>query len=296
VSPDSRHVFAALRSPPFSVATFAIDPDHGTLAYAGSGPLAEDMACIATDRTSSFLLGASYVGSCVTVSPIGRDGVVGPMLQRVATLPNAHAVMTDASNRHVLHTSLGGDAVYQQVFDPVTGTLQPNQPAFVSVDAHAGPRHFVFSADARFVFVLCELDGSIHVLPYDAETGRLGPTQQRASTLPQQFSGKPWAADVHVTPDGNYLYASERTSSTLAAFRIDEATGALTPLGSFPTATQPRSFAIDPSGELLVAAGERSSGVTVHAIDATGALRALSHEATGDAPSWIEIVSLAVRP
>ena len=175
---------SALRNEPYSAATFAIDAKTGKLAYVGSGPLADAMAYIATDRSGKFLLCASYGGGKIAVNPIGGNGVVSPAQQVIASQPNAHAVLADRANRHVLYTSLGNDYVGQLVFDAATGKLTPNDSPTMSVKAKAGPRHFRFSPDERFVYLLCELDASIYVFPYDAATGRLAKETQIASALP----------------------------------------------------------------------------------------------------------------
>jgi 6-phosphogluconolactonase len=293
VSPDKRFLTVGLRTEPYSAAAFAVDAKTGKLGFVGSGPLADAMAYIGTDRGGKFLLCASYGGGKITVNPIGANGVVGSTLQVIANRPNAHAVIADRANRHVLYTSLGNDTVGQLLFDAATGRLTPNDPPSVSVKAKAGPRHFRFSPDERFVYLLCELDASIYVLPYDAATGRLAKETQVASALPPGFAGKPWAADIHVTPDGKFLYASERTSSTLAAFRIDGKSGALAPIASYPTEKQPRGLAIDPSGRTLLAVGQLSNSLTSYAIEAErGTLRPLKQYPVGKNPNWIEIVSL----
>jgi 6-phosphogluconolactonase len=112
--------------------------------------------------------------------------------------------------------------------------------------------------------------------------------------LPPGFDGKPWAADIHLTPDGRFLFASERTSSTLAGFRVDAATGQLTAIGSVPTEKQPRGFAIDPSGRFLAAVGELSDGMTVYAIDQTsGVLSKQASYPVGKKPNWVEFVGFS---
>jgi 6-phosphogluconolactonase len=293
VSPDKRFLFVGLRNEPYSAATFAIDLKTGKLSFVGSGPLADAMAYIATDRSGKFLLSASYGGGKIAVNPIGDNGVVKPAQQVIAGQPNAHAVIADRANRHVLYTSLGADLVGHLMFDAATGWLTPNDPPSVSVKAKAGPRHFRFSGDERFVYLLCELDASIYIFPYDAATGRLAKETQIVSALPKDFSGKPWAADIHLTPDGKFLYASERTSSTLAAFRVDPKSGALAPIGFYQTETQPRGFAIDPTGRTLLAVGQLSNGLTSYAIDPErGGLRPLRQYPVGKNPNWIEIVNL----
>lgn len=291
LSPDKTRLFVGLRNEPFSVATFAIDGTNGKLSFIGSGPLPDSMCSIAVDASGRHLAAASYGGNKVVLSPIGADGVVQAVNQIVATEPNAHCILFDPTNRYVLHTSLGGGLVYQQIFDAESGTLMPNTPNTVRVTDKGGPRHLVFAPDARFVYVMDELDAVIHVFPWDAATGTMKATTQSVTALPPGFAGKPWGADIHVTPDGNFLYASERTSSTLAAFRVDGASGALMAFATYPTERQPRGFAIDPSGDYLIAAGQLSDSVTVHAINrSSGALTALNRYAVGKNPNWIEIV------
>jgi 6-phosphogluconolactonase len=293
ISPEKHRLYAALRNEPYTAVTFDIDAKTGKLKLVGPGPLADSMAYIAIDRTGRFLLGASYGGNKVTVNPIGPNGVIAPASQVVDTQPNAHAVIFDPTNRYVLHTSLGGDVVYQQKFDPKAGKLSPNDPLTVSVKAKGGPRHLVFSPDRKFVYLVDELDAAIYVFPWDAKTGTLMKETQVASALPKGFEGKPWAADIHLTPDGRYLYASERTSSTLAAFRVDAKTGALSSIGSYATEKQPRGFAIDPSGRYLLAVGQLSNSMTSYAIDKkTGALTKLKETPMGKNPNWVEIVAL----
>ena len=83
------------------------------------------------------------------MNAIGPNGVIAPAQQVVATEPNAHCIIFDPTNRYVLHTSLGGDVIYQQKFDAKTGKLTPNDPPTVSVKAKGGPRHLVFSPDEQ---------------------------------------------------------------------------------------------------------------------------------------------------
>jgi 6-phosphogluconolactonase len=251
------------------------------------------MAYVVTDRTGKFLLSASYFGNKVTVNPIGSDGVVQQVQQSIPTEPNAHCILTDPSNRYVLHTSLGSDVVYQQKFDAKTGKLSPNDPPTVNVTTKSGPRHLIFSPNEKFVYLVNEAEASIHVFPWDASSGTLKKEIQVATVLPKGFSGRPWAADIHLTPDGKFLYSSERTSSTLAAFRVDPEKGTLTSIDSYPTAKQPRGFNIDPSGRYLLSVGQLSDSMTSYSIDkVTGKLTKLKEYPMGKNPNWVEIVTL----
>lgn len=293
VSPDKRVLYVALRSQPFRVLSFAIDPASGKLRKLGEAPLADSMANIDTDATGRWLFAASYPGHKITVNSIDKDGLVGAVQQLIPTAPNAHAIHADASNRHVFATSLGGDNLSSWRFDAASGRLSPNEPALTPVTPEkSGPRHFVWDRDQRHMYVLDELDAGLHVMDYDAARGTLRAVQ-RTTTLPAGFTGKPWAADLHLSPDGRLLYASERTSSTLSTFRVDPATGQLQPLGQVPTEKTPRGFAVDSSGRFLIAAGQDSHSVSVHPIDAASGLPGTpTRTPAGKNPNWVEIVDL----
>src|SRR5438034_4251059 len=292
VSPDRRFLYVGTRGEPKIAAGFAIDPASGKLKHVANGPLADSMAYIATDRTGKFLLGASYPGHKITVNPIGPPGTVQPPHQVLTDHPNAHSILADASNRHVLAATPGNDRVNQFKFDASTGMLTPNTPPSVRVKDKAGPRHFAFHPNGKLVYVLGELDGAVYVFDYDAATGQLK-EKQSISALPPDCQGKPSAADLHITPDGKFLYGSERTSSTLAGFKVDPAHGTLSPIGSVPTEKQPRGFNIDASGRYLLAVGQLSHGMSSYAIDpASGKLIKLKEYPMGKNPNWVEIIDL----
>jgi 6-phosphogluconolactonase len=290
VSPDRRILYVGTRGEPKIVAGFAIDPATGRLKHLASGPLPDSMAYISTDRTGRYLLGASYPGNKVTVSPIGPPGMVRAPQQILPDHPKAHAILADAGNRHVLVPTLGNDKVNQFDLDPTTGRLSPATPPSVSVKEKAGPRHFVFHPNGRLVYVIGELDGFVYVFDYDAARGQLK-LKQSVSALPPDFQGKPAAADLHVTPDGRFLYGSERTSSTLAGFRVNP-DGTLIAIGSVATEKQPRGFNIDPTGRFLLAVGQISHALSSYRIDpGTGKLTKLKEYPMGQNPNWVEILA-----
>ena len=275
----------------YAVATFALDPYSGLPTRLGTTPLADTMAYLATDGSGRYLLGASYAGHRVTVNAIGPDGTVGELLQSLPTAPKAHCILTDSCNRHVLYTSLGADLVYVQGFDAGGAVPLTPDPATLSMPTGSGSRFLAFAPDNRFVYVNGELDGSVAVLPYDGLTGRLQPAVQTQSILADDFSGKPWAADLKLTPDGRHLYVSERTGSTVTAFAVEAGGAALRRLAIVPSVRQPRALGIDPAGRFLVAAGQLSNSVAVYAIDpAGGALSWLAEYPAGRNPTWIEIL------
>ena len=291
VSPDRRSLYVGLRSSPYSVVTLAIGQAGGRLTELAKAPLAADMAYLSIDRTGRFLFGASYFNDLISVNAIGQQGRLKPQPATVIpTRPKAHAILPDPSNRWVLATNLGGDIILQYAFDAATGALTPNTPPFVATAAGAGPRFLAFHPAGRFVYATDELGDAVSIFAFDTRTGRLtaaGSTKVAAAGV----AGKP--ADLHITPDGRFLYVSERTSNTLVGWRIDAETGALTPIGRTPTEAMPRGFAIDPRGRYLLSVGQDSNAMTSFAIDPTsGALTPVFHIGMGRNPNWVEIVDI----
>lgn len=292
LNPRRDRLYAARRSEPREALAFAIDAASGNLEQMGAGPLPHSMAAIATDRSGRYLFSASYGGNLVAVNAIDGQGVVGRTLQVVPTGANAHAILPSASNHFVFSTSLGGGVVQQFRFDAGTGRLTPNTPPAFAPRKGASPRHFVLSPDSRFVYLLNELDARIDVLACDAFGGTLSALQS-IDTLAPGFTDEPWAADLHLTPDGRFLYASERRSDTLSAFRVDTVTGTLSPIGHVLTEAQPRGFNITSDGRFLIAAGQKSQRLRLYRIDtASGALSPIGDAPVGRGANWVESTML----
>jgi 6-phosphogluconolactonase len=314
VSPDKRFLIAAVRSKPFQAYSYSIDKSSGALNLIGTGTLAESYPYIALDRSGHFLLGASYGANQVGVNPVGADGRVGEPIQVIPTARNAHSIRTDNTNRFVFVPHLGTDQVFQFLFDEKSGRLAANTPPVLQLKQGSGPRHLIVSSDNRFVYLLNELTGMVTTLSLDPNAGTLKeldsvsvlpPDTKLVPGVPRGAVGTPganqaprntandiWASDLHLTPNGRWLYAAERTSSTLGALRVDTASGKLTYLGSTSTEKQPRGFNIDPTGRFVVVSGEQSDTISSYAIDAeTGALKLIGRYPTGKGANWVEIVS-----
>ncbi|UWU69407.1 lactonase family protein [Bradyrhizobium sp. NC92] len=292
ITPDHRVLIAGIRSQPYVAVSFAIDPKTGELSHLGNGPLADSMAYIAIDRSGKFLFSASYGGNKVALNPLLGNGVAGEPKQVIPTGLNAHAFLPSPDNRFAFATNLGSDQVLAFAFDAAAGTLTPSDPPVHKVPEKSGPRHFVFHPGGKFVYLLHELNGDVAAFTYKARSGAWDEIQ-RTTALPDGFSGKPWGADIHITPDGRFLYASERTTSTLTAYKVDGSSGKLTTIGSVPTEKQPRGFQVDPAGRYLAAVGELSDSMTVYAIDqGSGALAKLKSYPTGKKPNWVEFLNL----
>ena len=314
VSPDKKYLFAAVRAKPFTAVSYSIDRKSGKLKQVGRGPLAESFPYIWADKTGKFLLGASYGANMVSVNPIGRDGKVGEPLQVIPTARNAHSIVTDRTNKFVFVPHLGTDQIFQFRFDDKSGKLTANTPPVVQMRSGTGPRHIIISADNKFAYLLSELVATVTTLSLDPKTGQLKETSIASFLAPESklVPGAPrgaisgpgtnappprdvsndiWASDLHLTPNGKFLYALERTGNQIGAMSVDAATGKLTYLSTTPTEKQPRGFQIDPSGKYMVVTGEKSETISVYSIGDNGALQLLKQYPTGKGSNWVEIVS-----
>ena len=318
VSPSKKHLYAVIRSQPTRVLTYAIDPATGALTQKASAPLPDSMPYVSTDHTGRYLFTASYGGDKLAVSPIGENGLVeAEASQVIATGRNAHAILPDRSNKFVYATTLGANQVLQFVFDGKTGKLTANEPASVSPAAGHGPRHMAFSPDNKNLYVLNELSGHVTQYAVDAGKGTLtlvesissvpaeaglvwgapqapaGAAAAPAAAAPKDDKPKVWAADIQITPNGKFLYSTERTSNKIALFTVTAETGKLAYVTNFATEAQPRGIKIDPSGQYLVASGEKSDRLSVYKIDqSTGKLGELSRYPVGNGANWVEIVDV----
>jgi len=314
VSPDKKYLFAAVRAKPFTAVSYSIDRKSGKLKEVGRGPLAESFPYIWADKTGKFLLGASYGANLVSVNPIGRDGKVGEPLQVIPTARNAHSIVTDRTNKFVFVPHLGTDQIFQFRFDDKSGKLAANTPPVVQMRSGTGPRHIIISADNKFAYLLSELVATVTTLSLDPKTGQLKETSVASFLAPESklVPGAPrgaisgpgtnappprdvsndiWASDLHLTPNGKFLYALERTGNQIGAMSVDTATGKLTYLSTTPTEKQPRGFQIDPSGKYMVVTGEKSETLSIYSIGDNGALQLLKQYPTGKGSNWVEIVS-----
>ncbi len=269
-----------------AITAFAIDQTHGTLtplnhqSSGGSGP-----CHLVVDRLGKNVLVANYGSGSVACLPIAPDGRLGPETSFIQHRgsganperqqgPHAHSINLDAEGRFAVAADLGLDKVFIYRFDATSGKLAPNDPAFVKVAAESGPRHFAFHPGGRFGYVINEMANTVTAFAYDAEKGLLTEIQT-ISTLPADFKGKSYTAEVQVHPSGKFLYGSNRGHDSIAIFAIEPSTGKLSAAGFEPTGGKnPRNFAIDPTGAFLLAENQDSNTIVVFRIDPqTGALR-----------------------
>ncbi len=309
IHPDRKHLYAAGEIGDFggkktgAVSAFAIGADGAlTLlnqqASEGQGP-----CHLVVDKAGTHVLVANYGSGTAAVLPIGADGRLAPASCTVRNEgkgpnarrqegPHAHSINLDAANRFAFLADLGLDRIFIYRYDGAAGTLAPNNPPAGVCAPGAGPRHFSFHPNGTFAYVINELLCTVTAFAYDAAKGSLAEVQT-VPTLPEGFSGSNTTAEVQLTPDGRFLYGSNRGHDSLAVFAVDPATGNLTPRGHAPAGGKtPRNFGIDPTGRWLLCAHQGSDSIAVFGIDAaTGALSPTGQTLTVGKPVCVKMIA-----
>jgi len=274
VSKDNKYLYAVSELGGNDAASgfiysYKINPDH-SLTETGKLSTESYAPCnIEIDKTGEFVFVSNYVGGVVVVYKKKADGSLEKKQKINLDNPessNAHSVSISANNKHAYIADLGNDKIRIFDFDAEKGLLTLNKQPFLELEKGSGPRHFTFSKDDKTAYSINELNSSISVFEIN-ESGGLH-LIQNISSLPDDFTDKNSAADIHLHPSGKFLYASNRGHNSIAAFKIDENSGKLEGIGY--TSTQgktPRNFALSPDGSYLYAANQDSNTISIFKID-----------------------------
>ena len=289
-------------APGGAVSAFAVDGRTGALTLRNQEPSRGGAPCyVSLDATNKVALVANYGSGNVSVLPIRADGSLAPPTttdqhrgqgphknQRTA---HAHCFLPGPGNRFAFAVDLGTDTVYRYRLAPAQGTTaRLPAPAFVARPG-AGPRHLTFAPDGRRAYLISELNSSLTALTYDAAQGTLQETET-VSTLPAGYTGESYCADVHVAPDGRFVYGSNRGHNSIVVFAVDAQTGRLTLVQHEPVqGNWPRNFTLDPTGRLLLVANQRSNNIVAFRVDPqTGRLTPTGQTARLPAPVCLKLV------
>ncbi len=233
---------------------------------------------LAIDATNRWLVVANHVTSSLAVLPRGEDGALGELVDLVALsgpigphrveqpFSKPHQVVFDPSNRFLAVPDKGLDRTFVFRLDPASGKLTAIEAPPALSREGAGPRHIAFHPDGRLAYVINELDSTISALRFDPASGALTPFQI-VSSLPDSFVGASRGAEIEVSADGRFVYASNRGHDSLAVFAIDPADGRLSPIEWRASGGKtPRFFALAPDRQFLFAASEDSDLIMPFAV------------------------------
>jgi 6-phosphogluconolactonase len=274
-------------APDNAISAFAIAAD-GSLTLLNQQPSLGGAPCfVAVTPDGRFVLTANYVGGNVVMYSIGPDGRLAAASDNVqhdaahGRTPHAHSISLVPGGRYALACDLGLDKLFVYEIDPAREKLA--RRAVVDLPTGSGPRHLAFHPDGRTAYVINELNATMAVFAWDGRSGALAEVQI-VSTVPADYAGTSWCADVHVHPTGRFVYGSNRAHDSIVIYAVDQANGRLRVLGHEATRGQtPRNFALSPGGELLLVANQDSDTVVVFRVDVTTGQ--LIYLATNEAPT-----------
>lgn len=274
VSPNQKYVYAVNEDKPGNVTAYSFDKSSGRLTMINQQPSKGAHPCyVTTSSNGKFVLVGNYSSGTLSVYPIKKDNSLDTASQVITHTGSSvnkdrqesahvHATVLSKDNQYVFVPDLGMDKVMIYRFNNATGNLTPAIPSFKETKPGSGPRHFDFDPSNKYAYLMEELSGTVEVFAYN--NGKLK-SIQTISSHPKDYTGVKGSADIHVSPDGKFLYCSNRgESNTIAIFKINPANGKLTSIGFQSTmGLTPRNFNFDPSGNFLLAANQNSDNIVV---------------------------------
>jgi len=305
IAPDRQHVYAATETRTTnagSLSAFSLDRSAGALQFINKVPSGGDNPVyVSVHRSGRWVAIANYTGGSLSVFPIGAGGAVLPYVQYIRHTghgvdavrqdrPHVHSVIFSPDNRTLYAQDLGTDSISIYGFDSALGQPLRGSRA-VGTPPGSGPRHLTFHPNGRYAYLIEEMGGYVDVFQYYPGTGHLR-LLQRIAAHADTAKGPFRSADIHVSPDGRYLYATNRAESTIAIFAVDAAKGTLRRVGYQPTmGREPRNFMLDPTGQYLLVANQDTNTIVVFRVDKeTGLLQPTGERLDVPSPSCLQMV------
>jgi len=287
------------------VTAFEVNQENGDLTRLNSQVSAGWPCHISVDHTNQLVLTANYGAGSINAFPILEGGQLGPASDFVQHKgasgvnkerqegPHAHFILPDVKNKFAHVIDLGLDKVIRYGLDLKNGKLTSRDHPDVSFVCQpgSGPRHLVFHPFKEFAYLIHELSSTMSVLEYDSENG-LFTEIQTIPTIPLDFTSNNQCSAVHISPNGKFLYGSNRGHDTLVVYEVEEDTGKLKFVEHVSTGGKwPRDFGIDLTGNFLLAANQHTHNILVFKIDhQTGRLTPTQHEIKVPAPVCIKFI------
>ena len=286
-STKRKMLFVASRHKKSALTRFMVAPTSGELSFVNSTPLQYSHAYIALSNDEDMLIAASYPQNLVQSIVVKANGV--PATQHTfSDFPSAHAVAFSHSGQHIFVPSLGNDRVNLLSLSDNEVSILDGQ--YIQFPDGSGPRHLVIHPQNNVMYVLGELNAILYTLHLNNDTKQYEITQSTPLIdieIPTDFK----AADVKITANGKYLFATERSTNSLCSFEVLTSTQFVRKIACIQTEDWPRGIQIDNKNGLLLAAGQKSHHMSLYAIEKNGELRFIERYKTGEGPNWIEVVN-----
>jgi 6-phosphogluconolactonase len=303
VSNNNKFIYAVNEGPQGAVSSFTFNPATGKMVFINKQETqGADPCYVVTDKDQHNLFVANYSSGSLAVLPISKDGSIGAISQHIQDAgtgvnkerqegPHVHMAALSPNEKYLLYTDLGTDKLNVMRYKASkTPPLTPADQPFVKVDAGNGPRHLTFSADGKYVYLVQEIGGFINGYNYD--NGSLKQVQSVDMKTPE-MNGNVGSAAIHLSPDGRFLYASNRgNGNDIVQYSINTDNGQLTFVSRTPSLGKgPRDFIIDPAGKYLLIANQVGNNIVVYRLDpATGKPAGVIYEMQLGSPVCLKIV------
>jgi 6-phosphogluconolactonase len=302
ITGNRKFVYSGGENKPGEVSAFKFDYVTGKLELLNEQPSGASTVHVAVDKGQKNVFAAAYSGGNAMVFPINKDGSLAPAVQTLQDTgkgfnknrqeaPHVHSTKLSNDEKYLLTADLGTDKIGIYNYNPSKApVLTPADPQFETVKPGDGPRHFEFSPNGKYVYLVHEMGGDISA--YSFNKGKLTFLQNLSLTA-ADFKGRTSGADVHISPDGAYLYASNRGSANeITQYAINKNNGQLTFVERYPTDKTPRSFVIEPSGNFMLVAAQDGNTVTEFKIDkSTGKLTLMPEKIEVNQAVCVKLVS-----
>ena len=305
ISKDKKNVYSVSEGGEGKgINAFSFDVKTGKLTLLNSGSAGGNGPCyISVDDKKQTVFAGNYGGGSLSATRLNKDGSLSEDIQVIQHTgsgvnksrqekPHVHAVVLSPDNRFLLVPDLGTDKVNIYRYEPgSTNPLTSAEPAFASVNPGGGPRHLTFHPNGKHAYVILEMEGAIAA--FDYHNGKLE-GRQSISMLAPGFNGDVGAADIHISPDGKFLYGSNRgEANEIVIYSIDK-NGGLTYAGrQADLINTPRNFAIDPSGNFLLVGNQNGNDIVIFKRDQnTGLLTDSGKRIPVDKPVCLKFVSI----
>ncbi|HEY0680280.1 MAG TPA: lactonase family protein [Chitinophagaceae bacterium] len=314
VAPGNRYVYSVSEGEgQGSITSYSFN--NGTLTTLNVQPSGGIAPCyISVHKSGKWVVTGNYSSGTFAVLPVQNDGSLASPSTVITHKgnsvnkqrqegPHVHATVFSPDNNFLFVPDLGMDKVMIYSFNEKTGGVQPAAQTFAATEPGSGPRHFEFHPNGRYAYLMEEMSGTVTVFqtgnaPKSKQTGSAQKAMLKAiqniSSHPAGYKGSIGSADIHVSPDGKFLYASNRgESNSIAIFSINDKTGKLIPIGHQSTlGIKPRNFNIDPTGNFLLVANQESNNIVIFRRDKkTGKLNPIEQQIEVPNPVCLKFIS-----
>ena len=298
ISPSGKYLYSVGNG---KIYAFSVSGQTGEITLLNLQSVTGGPCYVSVDKTGKWVFVANYGSGAIDVFSVTGDTGLAKAHQTIyqkgfsvnkerQKSAHPHMILTSPDNKFVLVPDLGADKIFVYPFNEKTGLLDKSRSVGVKAAPGSGPRHFEFHPEGKYVYVLNELSSTVSAYNWDKLSGKLSEIETE-KLLPGDFTEFNKSADIHLTPDGRFLYASNRGHNSITAFKVMK-DGKLDFIHRFPSGGDyPRNFFISPGGNYMLVANKHSGNIIVYKINKQNGMLLKEQEISGIAsPQCIKFI------